>query len=70
MILSFAKHGTPTETLDAVPRDNDDNRVLECAVAAGSEVIVTGDLDLLSIGSFRGITIRRPAEFLGSLRER
>jgi hypothetical protein len=28
--------------LDAVPDDSDDNRVLECAVAANSRYIVTG----------------------------
>ena len=55
---------TPIETIDAVPSDPDDNRILECAVAANSEVIVTGDLDLLRLGSFRGITIERAADFL------
>jgi predicted nucleic acid-binding protein len=37
----------PTETLDVIPNDPDDNRVLECAVTAGSQFIVTGDSDLL-----------------------
>jgi putative PIN family toxin of toxin-antitoxin system len=54
----------PTETLDAVPSDPDDNRVLECAVAANSRYIVTGDNDLLRLGSFRSIQIVRVADFL------
>ena len=33
--------------LDAVPDDPDDNRIVECAVEAKSEVIVTGDKHLL-----------------------
>jgi putative PIN family toxin of toxin-antitoxin system len=33
----------PTQTIDAVPADPDDNRVLECAVEAKSQFIVTGD---------------------------
>jgi uncharacterized protein len=54
----------PTQTLDAVPDDPDDNRVLECAVAANSRYIVTGDNDLLRLGSYGGIRIVRVADFL------
>ena len=36
-IGEFTKHVTPTETIDTVPSDPDDNRVLECAVTAGSD---------------------------------
>ena len=50
----FAKHVTPAEALDAVPRDETDNRILECAVAAGSGAVVTGDQHLLSLGNFGG----------------
>jgi uncharacterized protein len=53
-----------TETIDAVPEDPDDNRVLECAVTAGSQYVVTGDSDLLRLGSFRTIRILRVADFL------
>jgi len=50
--------------LDVVERDPDDNRVLECATAARSEFVVTGDTDLLALGSFRGIAIVTVASFL------
>ena len=63
-ILTFAKLVTPGESLDAVPADPTDNRILECAVAAGSEVIVSGDKHLLGLGSFRGIEIVSVGEFL------
>ena len=63
-LLRFAKHVTPAEALDAVPGDKADNRILECAVAAGSETVVTGDQHLLSLGNFRGIRIQRVGEFL------
>ena len=36
-------------TIDAVPEDPDDNRVLECAVAGGPTYIVTGDAALLRL---------------------
>jgi predicted nucleic acid-binding protein len=55
---------SPAEIIEAVPADPDDNRVLECAVAAGSEVIVTGDKHLLALGSFRGIDIVMVSDFL------
>ena len=63
-LLRFAKHVTPAEVLDAVPGDKTDNRILECAVAAGSGTVVTGDGHLLSLGSFRGIRIQRVGGFL------
>jgi putative PIN family toxin of toxin-antitoxin system len=63
-ILSFTKLVTPGESLDAVPADPTDNRILECAVAAGSEVIVSGDKHLLGLGNFRGIEIVSVGEFL------
>ena len=63
-LAEFAKHVTPTETFDIVPTDLDDNRVLECAVSAGSQTIVTGDDDLLRLVAFRSIEIVTVADFL------
>ena len=45
-VATFTKRVSSTETLDVVKADPDDNRILECAVAAGSDVIVTGDAHL------------------------
>lgn len=53
---------TPTETIDVV-RDQADNRVLECAVAARALWVVSGDKDLLDLRSFRGIRIASAGEF-------
>ncbi len=44
-----------------VPDDPDDGRVLACAVDARANLIVTGDMHLLKLGSFRGIPILRAA---------
>jgi predicted nucleic acid-binding protein len=46
-----------------VCRDSDDDRVIECAVAACAEYIVTEDKDLLSLGSYDGIKILRTVDF-------
>lgn len=69
-ILAFAKLVTPGERLDAVPKDATDNKIVECAVAAGSETIVTGDKHILDLRSFRGIKVQRPADFLAEFQAR
>ena len=63
-IATFTKHAAPTETLDVVKDDASDNRIVECAVAAGSDVIVSGDKHLLALGSFRGIEVMTVSDFL------
>lgn len=50
--------------LRAVARDPDDDAVLECALAGGATFVITGDLDLLTLGTFQGVHIVRAGEFL------
>ena len=45
-------------------RDPDDTIILAAAVAANAEAIVTGDLDLLTLTDFNGITILKPQDLL------
>jgi putative PIN family toxin of toxin-antitoxin system len=63
-LADFTMHVSPTQTIDAVPEDPDDNRVLECAVEAKSQFIVTGDAALLRLGRYAGIRIVRVADFM------
>lgn len=51
----------------AVVEDESDNRVLEAAVAAGADYIVSGDGHLLTLGMFQGIPILTPAEFVSTV---
>ena len=67
-LADFTRRVHPTRTIDAVLADPDDNRVLECAVAAGSRFIVTGDNDLLRLGSYAEIQIVKAADFLELIR--
>lgn len=60
----------PSVTLDVVKNDPADNKILECAVAAEANTVVTGDKHLLALKTYRGMRILRPAEFLRDLRER
>ena len=63
-LLGFTKYVHPDETIEAVPADPDDNHTLECAVKAGSEIIVSGDAHLLTLRTFRGIDIMRVSDLL------
>ena len=56
----------PTRVL-AVIADESDNRVVEAAIEGAADYIVAGDADLLDLGTFQGISIMRPAEFVASV---
>ena len=66
----FARRVVPTQVIHAVADDPDDNAILECTVAAGSEYIVSGDRHLLQLGAFRSIRVLKVADFLEVLRQR
>ncbi len=63
-IRGFARVVEPKQKLDVMRDDPADNRILECAVAGGSDYIVTGDNHLLKLGQFAGTSIVSPAAFL------
>ncbi len=62
--LGFLRVVSIPGLLAAVPRDPDDNVVLECAVEGKARYIVTGDKDLLVLKAFRDIQILRASDFL------
>ncbi len=47
----------PEHVPRVVPNDADDDQVITAALAAGADWIVSGDADLLSMGSHQGIPI-------------
>lgn len=64
--LAFLCHSvTPQEAVRAAA-DPEDDRILEYALAASADVIVSGDSHLLDLKSFRGIPIMSPRQFLDS----
>lgn len=54
----------PNETIAVITDDPDDNKFLACAVAARAAFIISGDPHLLNLGSFRGISVVTPGQFL------
>jgi putative PIN family toxin of toxin-antitoxin system len=54
----------PDFKIDFITEDYDDNKLLECALAAECEYIVSGDNHLLSVGAYQSIQIKGVSEFL------
>jgi len=63
-IRGFTTLVDPQERLSIVREDEADNRILECAVAADADALVTGDRHLLRLRRFRGTSIMSPRDFL------
>jgi putative PIN family toxin of toxin-antitoxin system len=67
LYTSVAQILDPPTLVSPVSRDPDDDAVLAVAVAARAHLIVSGDGDLLVLGSYLGIPIVTPAEALAML---
>ncbi len=63
-LSNFVQTIKPAQTLNVIEDDPDDDRVLECAIASGSQFIISGDKHLLRLSRYDSIRIIRVAEFL------
>jgi uncharacterized protein len=54
----------PDHLGESVCADAEDDKFLACALAAGAEIIVSGDKQLLDVTGWRGIEVLRPRTFL------
>jgi putative PIN family toxin of toxin-antitoxin system len=63
-ILPFVETVRVRRRLSVVRRDPDDDKFLECAVGGRAECLVTGDRDLLDLGSYRRVKILTVRDFL------
>jgi len=64
LVFEIATMVHPTFTVDIVTADPSDNRVLECAIAAGCPWIVSGDRHLLELSNLHEIQVFTPDVFL------
>jgi putative PIN family toxin of toxin-antitoxin system len=63
-LTGIADFVNPSEAIDIVLEDPDDNRILECAVEAEANYIITGDFHLLKLSRYRNIEVLNGIEFL------
>lgn len=54
----------PTAQVNLIQEDEADNRILECALAAVADTIITGDHHLLKLQRFHSTRITTPSAFL------
>ncbi len=65
--LEIVEMVEPQDVPRVVPNDADDDHVIAAAVAARATLIVSGDSDLLSMGSHQGINILSAAMAVAQL---
>jgi len=53
-----------TPKFNLIKDDPDDDKFIECAVAARAQYIISGDKHLLNLKAFQNITVISPSEFL------
>lgn len=63
-LLSVAEQVVPDFTLDLIASDPDDNRVLECALKARANYMVSGDRHLRELKTYAGIPVLTVRQFL------
>ncbi len=63
-ILPYFEVVDVAKPFNNVCRDKDDDKFLSCAISGDSNLIVSGDMDLLSLKSYKNVKIITPTEFL------
>ena len=66
----LAEWVTPKTHLNLVKDDPADNQVIDCAVEASADYIITGDKHLLQLGKYGKVEIANPDAFIKMLANR
>jgi len=64
VILAYFTVVEPTKKVEYIKDDKSDNRILECALEAGADYIISGDKHLLELRECKGIRIVTSSQFL------
>lgn len=67
ILANNSKRIVPSVKLWVIEEDSTDNIMLECAMAAGADVIVSGDKHLLNLGKYKKTRVMAPREFFDSI---
>ena len=68
-LTGIADFVNPSETINVVLEDPEDNRILECAVEGKANYVVTGDSHLLKLRRHLNIEVLNAAAFLEKTEE-
>ncbi len=63
-VLEMCTLVNPVRKLNVVLEDSEDNKIIECAVQAKADYVISYDWDLLKLKEFEGIQIVLPKTFL------
>ena len=63
-IEDMADYVAITGIVTQICRDSEDDKILECALLANADYIITGDADLLILNEFQGIKIITANEYI------
>ncbi len=66
-LTGIADFVDPSKTINAVPENPEDNRILECAVESKANYIITGDSHLRKLSRYLNIEVLNAAVFLQKL---
>ena len=66
-ILLFVELIEPTQKVNVIKDDPDDNKIIECAIESSSDFIITYDRHLLKIGKYKDVKIVKPEDITGDL---
>jgi putative PIN family toxin of toxin-antitoxin system len=64
VLWSMGELVVPRTRVRAVANDPDDDRIIECALAANADFIVSGDRHLLRLRRYKSIVIVSPRQFV------
>lgn len=70
VIWSMGEQVVPRASVAIVAEDPDDDRILECALVANADFVVSGDHHLLQLRKFKSIQIVTPRQFLNKVLEK
>jgi len=63
-VFFYSEIVEPTQHISPITKDPDDNKFLECAMAAGAEFIISGDPHLINVIEYNAVKIVSAATFL------
>ncbi len=63
-IISISQITKPKEKLDIIKEDQEDNKIIECALEGKVSYLISQDNHLLKLKEFQGIRIINPRDFL------